>query len=108
MRKTCPMFFNWNTVLNLELSGLVFVRAHRERDFSLYLESLKMIVPWFFALDHYHYARRVPVHIRDMEKLPTLVHNEFCENGHWVVQKTKKIDFQQCPSTRLMNKTMPW
>ena len=89
MRKTCPMFLYWDTVLNLELSGVVFVRAHRERDFSLYLESLKMIAPWFFALDHYHYARWVPVHIRDMEKLPTSVHNEFYENGHWVVQKTK-------------------
>ena len=33
MRTTCPMFLYWDTVLNLESSGLIFVRAHRERIF---------------------------------------------------------------------------
>ena len=42
-----------------------------------------------FALDRYHYARWMPAHIRDMEKLPTSIHNKFHENGHWVIQKTK-------------------
>ena len=60
-----------------------------KENLSFYLDSLKTIAPWFFALDHHHYARWVPVHIRDMEKLPTSVHNEFYENGHWMVQKTK-------------------
>ena len=31
----------------------------------------------------------MPVHIWDLEKLPTSIHNEFHENGHWVIQKTK-------------------
>lgn len=31
----------------------------------------------------------MPVHIRDMEHLPTSIHNEFHEHGHWVVHKTK-------------------
>ena len=60
-----------------------------ERNFSLYLDSLKEIIPWFFALDHYHYAQWMPVHTCDMENLPTSIHNEFHEHGHWVVQKTK-------------------
>ena len=83
------MFLYWDTVFNLELAGLIFVRAHHEKNFPLYLDSLKKIVPWFFALDHYHYARWVPVHIHDMENLPTSIYNEFYENGHWVIQKTK-------------------
>ena len=29
------------------------------------------------------------MHIRDMETLPTSIHNEFHEHGHWVIQKTK-------------------
>ena len=87
MRKTSPMFLYWDTVFNLELAGLTFVRAHHETNFSLYLDCLK-IIPWFFALDHYHYARWVPVHIRDMENLPTSIYDIF-ENGHWVIQKTK-------------------
>ena len=77
------------TAANLELSGLIFVRAHRERNFPLYLDCIKAITPWFFALDHYHYARWMPVHIHDMQNLPTSIYNEFYENGHWVIQKTK-------------------
>ena len=89
MSKNSPMFQYWDTILSLELLGHIFVRAHREKNFALYLDSLKEIVPWFFALDHYHYARWLPVHIRDMENLPTSIYNMFNECGHWVIPKTK-------------------
>ena len=72
----------------METLGLIFVRAHREQDFPLYVESLKALVPWFFALDHQNYARWIPVHIRDMESLPTSIQEEFEEHGHQVVSKT--------------------
>lgn len=65
------------------------MRAHRERNFSLYVESLKALVPWLFALDHHHYARWLPIHIRDMESLPSEIHHEFNEHGHWVISKTR-------------------
>ena len=83
-----PTFQFWDTILKIELLGLIFVRAHRQRKFSLYVESLKGIAPWFFALDHHNYARWIPVHIRDMECLPSSVYEQFEECGHWVVQKT--------------------
>ena len=59
---------------------------------SLYVESIKALAPWFFSLDHYHYARWIPihVHIRDMESLPETIQIEFKRNGHWVVHKTAK------------------
>ncbi|KAK1891936.1 Ribonuclease PH [Dissostichus eleginoides] len=47
-----PTFHYWDTILKMEILGLIFVRAHREQDFPLYVESLKALVPWFFALDH--------------------------------------------------------
>jgi len=31
----------------------------------------QMLVPWFHALDHTHYARWIPVHLKDMAKLTT-------------------------------------
>ena len=65
------------------------MRAHRERNFHLYIESLKAIVPLFFALDHHHYARWLPIHIRDMEALPIPIYNEFREHGRWVISKTQ-------------------
>ena len=88
MIRKSPTFQYWDTILNMELLGLIFVRAHREQDFPLYVETLKALVPWFFALDHQNYARWIPVHIRDMESLPSSIHREYQEHGHWVVNKT--------------------
>lgn len=88
MVRKSPTFQYWNTILRLELLVLLFVRAHREADFSLYVSSLKALAKWFFALDHPNYARWVPVHIQDMENLPPSTLKEFVEHGHWVVSKT--------------------
>ena len=52
-----------------ELSLLSFIRAIRTSNLHLYVESLTTLVPWFFALDHVHYARWLSVHIRDMRNL---------------------------------------
>ena len=88
MIQKSPTFQYWYTVLKMELLGLIFIRSHREGNFSLYVESLKALVPWFFALDHHNYARWIPIHIRDMESLPAQILKEFEEHGHWVIRKT--------------------
>ena len=90
MAARSPTFHYWDTILRLEILGLIFVRAHREQDFPLYVETLKALVPWFFALDHHNYARWLPVHIRDMESLPPAIQHQFEVNGNWVVPKTAK------------------
>ena len=66
-----PTFQYWDTIFCMELLGLVFVRAHRERNFSLYFEALKALIPWFFSLNHHNFARWIPIHISDRENLPT-------------------------------------
>ena len=83
-----PTFQYWDTIFRMEVLGMIFVRAHREQDFPYYVESLKALVPWFFALDHQNYSRWISVHIRDMESLPASIYQEFKEHGHWVVKKT--------------------
>ena len=75
MIEKSPTFKFWDTVLRMEFVGLIFVRAHREKTF-LYIESLKSIVPWIFAFDHTHYARWLPIHIRDLENLPRSIIKE--------------------------------
>ena len=87
MAQKSPTFQYWDTVLNMELLGLVFIRSHHEGNFSQYFESLKAMVPWFFSLDHHNYACWISIHIRDMESLPASILKEFEENGHWVIQK---------------------
>ncbi|KAK2153214.1 hypothetical protein LSH36_304g04015 [Paralvinella palmiformis] len=48
----------------------MFIWAHREQTHGHYLRKL---VPLFFALDHQNYARRLPIHIRDLEVLPNAI-----------------------------------
>ena len=43
MIQKCPTFKYWDTVLQIELLGLVLVRAHHECNFPLYTDSLKAL-----------------------------------------------------------------
>ena len=68
--KDIPHFRYWATVLELETLVLVYVRSLRQAWFAMYLAALTELVPWFYALDHTHYGRWIPVHLRDMAALP--------------------------------------
>jgi len=57
MSKKSPQFLYWSRVLDLELCCLQLVRAIREANFALYVETLTQIVPWMFALDHTNFSR---------------------------------------------------
>ena len=81
-----PTFQYWDTVLRYEIIVLMFVRAHRTKNFNLFVETLEALVPWFFALDHINYARWIPIYIRDMKSLPLSIKEQF--DSCWVVQKT--------------------
>ena len=86
----CPTFHFWRIALSLEILLLIFVRSLRDGNFSLYIEVLDEMAPWFFALDHTNYARWLPIHIRDMANLHRMhpdVTTEF-QKGHFVVTKT--------------------
>eukprot|EP00745_Piridium_sociabile_P019361 TRINITY_DN2926_c0_g1_i1.p1 TRINITY_DN2926_c0_g1~~TRINITY_DN2926_c0_g1_i1.p1 ORF type:complete len:195 (+),score=50.86 TRINITY_DN2926_c0_g1_i1:2-586(+) len=49
-----PNFQYWATVLELEMLVLVYVRSLRQASFTMYLDALTGLVPWFHALDHTH------------------------------------------------------
>ncbi len=68
-KERSPMFHFWHTTFHLELLMLVFVRSIREANFSLYVDSLTKLLPWFFPLDHTHYSRWLPIHVGDMANL---------------------------------------
>ena len=87
----CPQFQFWLIILRLELHVLSFIRSIREGNFNLYIESLKKLVPWCFALDHINYARWIPVHLIDkisLEKSHPNIYAEFVK-GKFVVKKTQ-------------------
>ncbi|KAK0132806.1 hypothetical protein N1851_007916 [Merluccius polli] len=72
---------------------LVFVHSLREASFSMYLNALTELAKWFHAMDHTHYARWIPVHLRDMAELPRKHPNiaqEF-HAGNFTVQKSMRV-----------------
>jgi hypothetical protein len=89
--KESAHFCFWYEILCLQTLLLAYVRSLRSGSHDLYVSSLLKLVPWFFALDHTHYARWISVHIRDMQALPHMhpsIHDAFNE-GKFVVRKTK-------------------
>ena len=87
-----PQFQYWLIVMQMELLVLVYVRSLRDANFLLYVAVLVPLTPWFFALDHTHYSRWVPIHIRDMmtlhERHPDIA-TQFAQRG-FVVRQTKR------------------
>ena len=88
--QSCPQFHYWTITLRLELCILLYIRSLRESNFTLYMDTLGELAAWFFALDHTHYARWLPVHLRDMvslaEKHPDVAVK--FNAGHFTEKKT--------------------
>ena len=79
--------------MKLELCVLVYVHSLCQASFSMYLDALTELVPWFYALDHINYAQWIPVHLRDMAESSTKhpqVAKEFNE-GNFTVRKTNRV-----------------
>ena len=92
MENLFPQFQYWSICLKMEMSLFLFVRSIRSRNFLLYKKSIKDLLTWMFALDHFHYARWLSVHSLDMDTLENTnnyVYKEFEENGNFVVARTK-------------------
>ena len=106
MQKKSPTFMYWDLILRYETLILIFIRAHREKNFPLNMQVLEKLTPLFFALDHVNYSRWMPVHIRDMKCLPFPIKEEFEKQCHWVLSKTNN-KFLLFQSTRLKSRRMP-
>ena len=88
----CPHFQYWSLTLKFQLTILIFVRSLHEGNFQLYKEACASLAPWFFALNSTHYARWLPVHIRDMKSLDKEIPSVASEfrKGNFVVQKSHR------------------
>ena len=86
MIKGSPTFHYWDLILKTEVQVLIFIRAHREKNVTLYIKSRQPLTYIFFVLDHYNYSRWASIHLRDMKSLPYGEKETFCQK--WVLQKT--------------------
>lgn len=73
------------------------------------MDSIDALLPWVFALDHNHYARNLPVHLRDMatleEKHPGLF-TEF-SSGHFMGQLSMRA-FSKVPLDQMHEQLIDW
>ena len=58
--KRSPTFMYWDLIMRYETLILIFVRAHREKNFPLYVQIVEKLTPLFFALDHVNYSGGCP------------------------------------------------
>ena len=101
--------YYWFKSMELDLLILQFVKSCRTADFSLYMETLDSLMPWVFVLDHTHYARNLPIHLRDMatleERHPAL-YVEF-QRGHFMGQKSRRA-FSNIPRDQMHEQLIDW
>ena len=90
-------------VLEMVLHLLLFLRAIQSRNFKLYLISIECMLPWFYSLDHYNYARWLSVHFYNMNMLPHTnpnVNDAFINEGNFVISRTpdafSAMGIEQC------------
>ena len=79
--------------MKLELCMLIFIHSLQVASFTLYLDILTVLTPWFFVLDHTNYTWWIPVHLKDIAELSNR-HPEVAKqlnSGKFVVQKTKQV-----------------
>ena len=90
-----PLKKFWRSYLEMVSLLLTFIRATREGNWSLHLECIREMLPWYFAYDHVNYARYLPVYLLHMIQLPE-THPEaqmMLENGEFGVQRTTEHGF---------------
>lgn len=52
------------------------IKADREGNFDLHISSVRKMLPYFFSMNHYNYARGVTLYLQDMLQLPdSVVHD---------------------------------
>ena len=94
--ESCPQFQYLATVMPLELCLLDFVRSQRQSSFSMYLDALTELVPWFFALDHTGPEELGNAFEEESEDLLVLDNKKIADpSAVEVVKKAQKINQQQ-------------
>jgi len=76
--------------MQLQLLLFRFLQSQREARFDMYKQTLSKILPWFFALDHVHYARWLSIHLHDLDILNIVSPTTYTEfnKGTFVTQKS--------------------
>lgn len=85
--KSSPTFRFWEMFLRAVEIILMNVRAERDGNWLLHLQSVSSMLPYFFVGNKTNYARWTPVYLMDMMNLPDDIHEEFM-SGKFSIKQT--------------------
>ena len=88
-----PTFFLWVSYLRMTELLFLFVHATRTSNWNLHLQTIKDMLPFFFAYDRGHYSRWLPIYWLEMCNLKNShpdIYQEIKEGGKWTVQRTSQ------------------
>ena len=63
---------------------MLYVRAEKEGEFHLHLRAIELMMPFFFAAGHIHYARYATYYIISMQAIPHHILQHFTKGDHLV------------------------
>ena len=84
-------FVYWEQYIGMVEILICYIRAKREGDWNLHLESVAQVIQYFLAYDHINYARWASVYLIDMKLLSSsapLIEEEFLNGNHKVCRST--------------------
>ena len=102
-----PMKVFWDSYLEMVEVLLNAIRATREGNWEMHIESTKEMLPWFYAYDHINYARYLPIYLVNMmsEESHPEAHTMLA-NGDFGVQRTTHHGFSQVPVNQTIEQTL--
>ena len=106
-RKESETFLYWDTFIHMVRLAKDLVRADREGDWTLHIQSVEAALPYFAAFDSNNYLRWCTVYIEDMKMLPKTspeVFNSFME-GKFVV-KQSSVPFSAVATDMCLEQTI--
>ena len=89
------LFKFWNSYIKMVLIPLRFIRAEREANRELLLQSTAEMVPHFFSMDRTNYSRWLPIYLADiqlLEKTAAEVHDEFIKGNNAVSRSSQPFN----------------
>ena len=83
----------WFTAIEMIAIIFMFVRSVRDPNFLNYVDILRSMMPWFFALDHTNYSRWMTVYISDILSLPcdSELYQEFIKGKFTVIKSGRNF-----------------
>jgi len=100
-------FFYWVRFIEMVRLAHDLVRADREGDWHLHLQSVEAVLPYFVVFDSINYLRWCSLYLEDMKKLPEnapVVHDNFMA-GRFVVKRSS-IPFSAVAADMCLEQTI--